>query len=351
MQDYPLAAYADNPIYNMKAVTQRTGIPAATLRAWERRYHALAPRRSNGNYRLYSERDIAILGWLQAQLDAGLSISRAVTLLEHLRENDLAATLPAYPAISNSHAENTQPALHPATSSVANWDQLQTALLNALLSMDEHRAGEVLAEAFALYTVEDLCSNLIAPVLVRIGEAWSTQVISVAQEHFSSAYLVARLMTLFNSAHLGSGPAILVSCAPGERHELGALMLALLLRRAGHNVCYLGADLPLADLIKVIREQHPRMVAISAVMPQSLAHLETLAQLLQVSELRTRLVFGGQAFGSPEARNMRFHCDYIGSDLRGSLNVIEDLLISEPAPLGPAATYGSQAGIVASSAS
>jgi methanogenic corrinoid protein MtbC1 len=345
MQDYPLAAYADDPIYNMKAVTQRTGIPAATLRAWERRYHVLAPRRSNGNYRLYSERDIAILGWLQAQLDAGLSISRAVALLEHLREHDQDAVLPAHPTGANPPARTSSPAGNTAAHNVANWDHLQMALLNALLDMDEQRAGDVLAEAFALYTIEDLCTLLIAPMLIQIGDGWFQQKISVAQEHFASGYLMARLMALFNAAHLGSGPLIMVGCAPGERHELGALMLALLLRRAGHRVCYLGTDLPLTDLVKAIRQQRPQVVAISAIMPQTLAHLAELAPLLQAANLRTHLVFGGQAFSAPEARNLHFLCDYIGDDLPGSIKVIETLLGSEPAP------YGSQAGMVASSAS
>src|SRR5271165_2553553 len=98
MQEMPIAAYSDDPVYNMKAVTQRTGIPAATLRAWERRYHALAPCRTDGNYRLYSERDIATLRWLKFQLDAGLSISRAVVLLERMREHSLPAAIEAEPA-------------------------------------------------------------------------------------------------------------------------------------------------------------------------------------------------------------------------------------------------------------
>ena len=33
-----LEHYADVPLYNTKAVVQKTGIAAPTLRAWERRY-------------------------------------------------------------------------------------------------------------------------------------------------------------------------------------------------------------------------------------------------------------------------------------------------------------------------
>jgi methanogenic corrinoid protein MtbC1 len=343
MQEYPLAAFADDPIYNMKAVTQRTGIPAATLRAWERRYHVLAPRRSDGNYRLYSERDIAILRWLQAQLDAGLSISRAVALLEHLREHDPEATLPAI--YNNPGASEPQTAAYPTTNGVANWEQLQAALQSAFSNLDEQRAGEVLSEAFALYSVEDTCARLISPVLTQIGEAWSQQKMGVAQEHFASAYLMSRLMALFNASHMSGGPLILVACAPAEHHELGALMLALLLRRAGHNVCFLGADLPLADLLKTIRERRPRVVAISSVMTHTLPALMELASSLAANGYRPRLVLGGQALSSAEAHTMHFDCDYIGNNLLESVKAIEGLIVSEPL------AYGNQAGIVASSAS
>jgi hypothetical protein len=43
----------------LKAVSRRTGIPAATLRTWEHRYGFLRPRRSASGYRLYGEEEIA----------------------------------------------------------------------------------------------------------------------------------------------------------------------------------------------------------------------------------------------------------------------------------------------------
>ena len=54
-----LNGYDDTPVYTIKTVVQETGIAPATLRAWERRYGVLSPGRSDGGYRLYSERDIA----------------------------------------------------------------------------------------------------------------------------------------------------------------------------------------------------------------------------------------------------------------------------------------------------
>src|SRR5512142_1560167 len=81
-----LNEYADEPTYNMKAVEQQTGISAATLRAWERRYALVEPKRTASGYRLYSDRDVALLRWVRQQMDEGLTISRVVAMLGNLNE-------------------------------------------------------------------------------------------------------------------------------------------------------------------------------------------------------------------------------------------------------------------------
>src|SRR5512138_789746 len=83
-----LGEYSDEPIYNMKAVEQQTGISAATLRAWERRYSLVEPKRTASGYRLYSDRDVALLQWVRTQMDDGLTISRVVAMLDNLRDNN-----------------------------------------------------------------------------------------------------------------------------------------------------------------------------------------------------------------------------------------------------------------------
>src|SRR5260370_33274253 len=81
-----LERYADNPIFNTKGVVKQTGVPAPTLRAWERRYDILSPERANNDYRLYSERDIATIHWLKKRVDEGMSISQAIALFRHMKE-------------------------------------------------------------------------------------------------------------------------------------------------------------------------------------------------------------------------------------------------------------------------
>lgn len=82
-----IADFSDAPKYTIKIVCAQTGIRAVTLRAWERRYGLLTPRRTEGNYRLYSERDVAVLRWLKGRVDGGLSISRAAAELDEMRRS------------------------------------------------------------------------------------------------------------------------------------------------------------------------------------------------------------------------------------------------------------------------
>ena len=88
-----LKRYSDFPLYNTKAVVQQTGIPAPTLRAWERRYTFLLPGRADNSYRRYSERDIVVIRWLKERVDSGMSISQAIALFRHLDEERSGSSL------------------------------------------------------------------------------------------------------------------------------------------------------------------------------------------------------------------------------------------------------------------
>ncbi len=50
--------------YNIKAVSNIIGVQPSTLRAWERRYQIIAPKRNQAGHRLYTEEHIQILKWL-----------------------------------------------------------------------------------------------------------------------------------------------------------------------------------------------------------------------------------------------------------------------------------------------
>lgn len=71
---------AQPDVYRIGAVSRLTGIPAVTLRAWERRYGVVQTSRSEGRNRLYSREDVERLALIKRLVDLGNAISTVANL-------------------------------------------------------------------------------------------------------------------------------------------------------------------------------------------------------------------------------------------------------------------------------
>ena len=305
-----LEHYADVPLMNMKAVVQKTGIASPTLRAWERRYTILSPDRAQNDYRLYSERDIALIGWLKDRVDAGMSISQAIALFRHLEEeqNQLhptgvlpEGTSPAQEVVSTPAVgkhETMAESDEQERDETYNMRFVRERLLAAFNSLDEATASRLMTTMLAIYPIEQICTELMAPTLWEIGRRWEQGLLSVTIEHFASAFFHGWLTNLFHampSSH--PHPLVIACCAPGESHELALLMLSLLLRRAGLRVAYLGQSIETESLLQTVRQLSPALICVSVTRISSLEAVTELGQ--KVHELpspRPLLIFGGQVF-------------------------------------------------------
>lgn len=328
-----LGHYSDVPMFNMKAMVQQSGIAAPTLRAWERRYAILAPERTHNDYRLYSERDIAIIRWLKERVDTGMSISQAIALFRHFEEKYNQLQLEDLPLETSSLSTSTggiqlsvaqdseqevdervkqgasQVALHNvqkfgagerANISIATYNMrsVQERLLVAFNSLDEATASRLMASMLAIYPIEQVCAELIKPTLWEVGRLWEQGVITVSIEHFASSFFHGLLTNLYHAMPPGeTGPLIITCCAPGEEHELAPLMLSLLLRRAGLHVAYLGQSIEINGLLQTVRQMSPALICISATLVSCLEAVTDLGhQLQKLSPPRSALIFGGQGF-------------------------------------------------------
>jgi DNA-binding transcriptional MerR regulator len=305
-----LEHYTDVPLFNTKAVVQQTGIAGPTLRAWERRYTILSPERAQNDYRLYSERDIAIIRWLKEHVDAGMSISQAIALLRHLEEEhnqlhrkDLPpeSTSP-FQVMESNPAVDTREAIAKSDEQerdgTYNMRFVRERLLEAFNSFDEATASRLMTSMLAIYQVEQVCTELITPTLWEIGHLWEGGLITVSIEHFASAFFHGWLTNLLHAMPTSNtNPLVIACCAPGELHELAPLMLSLLLRRAGLRVAYLGQSIETESLLQTVRQLSPALICVSVTL---ISFLEAVIELGQkVQELpppRPKLILGGQAF-------------------------------------------------------
>lgn len=308
-----LSQLSTTPLFNTKAVAQETGVPADTFRAWERRYGVPHPQRTEGGHRLYSERDIALIRWLRDRTTEGLTISQAVALMESGSDASLGWI---QPSVDNEPR---------------SWGRLTSQLVMALSEYDTLRAEQVLGEAFALYPIEEVFLNLVQPAMVDIGEQWHQGKLPVTTEHFATQFLRRKLSSLFNTYNIVDGRGlIIVGCAPGEQHDLGALMISVFLVRSGWQVIYLGPDVPLTDLLETVTRIRPDLVCMAA------STVETATRLIDVSKAITSLPqprpqfgYGGRAFNRNQALCERMSGVFLGQSPQDAVESVATMLAKQ----------------------
>jgi len=231
------------PGLRIGALSKRAGVSEHVLRAWETRYGLLAPARSPGGFRLYSEADLRRVQRMRAYLAEGLSAAEAAR-----------AVL----------AESRR--LRPTADRAADPGSVAT-LQQALDNLDERAAHDVLDQLFSSLTIEAVIRDVLMPYLHELGDRWACGVVSVGQEHFASNLIRSRLAGMAAGWGTGHGPWALLACPTGELHDIALLSFGLVLRRAGWRVTFLGPDSPAADIEHVARIVEPDLVILSAVDP------------------------------------------------------------------------------------
>ncbi len=305
------------PAFNLKVVLKETGIRPDTLRAWERRYGLPKPQRSPGGHRLYSQRDIEMIKWLMARQDEGLSIARAIDLLRSqiAQGND---------PLEQAHPVSPQPITTPGT-----LQSLREEWIEATLAFDEHKAEALLNQAFALYPIETVVSEILQSAMTRMGDQWYLNDISVQQEHFASALVQRRLNSLIAACPSPTrAETVLIGNPPKEQHLLPILMLNLFLHRRGFGVVDLGANVPLAQFDETVARIKPHLVVLSS------QRLTTVAPLLEVilalHPLKVQIAYGGRIFNlMPELLEL-IPAHFLGKSLDEAVQNVERIALQRP---------------------
>lgn len=288
-----------DPMHPVRLVSARTGLSPHVLRVWERRYGAVHPVRSPGGQRLYTAADVARLQLLRDAVQAGRSIGQLAGLPnEALR--DLIASDQQHRAQAPQESPRTPGADRAETARV-----LQVCL-DAVHQLDPERLAAALRRATVHLSLAALTDEVLAPLLTEIGVRWTHGRLGPAQEHAASAVVHRVLGDLVRSfAPPADAPALVAGTPMGQRHELGALLVAVCAADAGWRVTYLGADLPAAEIALAAERIEANVVALSIVHPASDAHLrgdlDSLADLLPPGR---QLVLGGSSAAS-YARNLQ----------------------------------------------
>lgn len=306
------------PAFNLKVVVAETGIKPDTLRAWERRYGLPQPERTQGKHRLYSQHDLETIKWLAARQDEGMSISKAVKLWQKM-EADGQNPLWAY-------GDESVGAETAVTSIIGNRiEELRQSWIHACLQFNESASEQILAQAFALYSPDIVCLQVLMKGLSIIGSQWYTGEATVQQEHFASALAMRRLHILLAAAPPPTRrERIIVSCPPQEDHTFVPLLISLLLRYRGWDVVYLGADVPRERFENTLDTIRPNLVLLTAQQLHTAASLLDIARFL--AEQHVPVAFGGLIFNLIPDLYKRIPGHFLGAPLQDAPQMVENLL-------------------------
>jgi DNA-binding transcriptional MerR regulator len=309
------------PAFNLKVVLKETGLPADTLRAWERRYGLPVPQRTPGGHRLYSERDIHTIKWLMARQAEGLSISHAVDLWnEQLASGSdpLAGLAPS----SLSTVQTTSAIRPPAETTL---DTLRSHWVEACTNFNEISVEQTLNQAFSMFPIEAVCVEVLQKGLSEMGNLWYENRASVQQEHFASGLAMRRLDALLIASPAPSRPfTVLVGCPPNEWHTFTPLLLSLFLRRRGLNVIYLGANVPVTRFEETVKSVRANLAILVAQTLTSASYLQQAAHALTHKGIKVG--YGGRIFNLRPDLLSYIPGHHLGDDVAASVDEVETIL-------------------------
>jgi DNA-binding transcriptional MerR regulator len=217
-----------------------SGVQAHTLRAWEQRYNALQPSRSEGNTRYYSGQQLRRLLNLVSLQQAGFKVSE----VGPLPDEELFTLL--------KEQEDRSMEAHPSAF-------LINQLIGAAANFDESLFDKSFSHALLKFGLVRTFSKVLLPMLNRVGLLWAQEAMPPAQEHFVSNLVRQKLYTAIDAVAAPSQSADkwLLFLPEDEYHDLGLLLSHLLIRQAGHDSVYLGATMPLSSISEAISALKP----------------------------------------------------------------------------------------------
>lgn len=312
----------------IKTVAWQTGLSPHVIRAWEKRYQTVQPTRSEGKQRLYSTADIERLTVLRQATEAGFSIGTIASLPTESVQALLTKAVGTQRVLDSAETGQTDLVkiglplsfVDPGMEEIGGF---LDGAFEAVLRMDAERLEGLLERASVSLGQMRLLSDLVVPLVERIGEGWIKGQVKVAQEHVATAVLrtflghIARPIALHPRA-----PVLVVTTPSGQHHELGAIIVAAAATGIGWRVVYGGACLPAEEIASMAIEQRARAVGLSVVHPTDDPALSLELQLLRrLLPPSTPILVGGRASAAYQAE-----IDAVGAMRVGSLESLRQLL-------------------------
>ncbi|MFN3694472.1 MAG: B12-binding domain-containing protein [Ignavibacterium sp.] len=143
--------------------------------------------------------------------------------------------------------------------------------------------------------LKEIYVELFQKALYRIGKLWDHNEISIPEEHMATQIVEALINKFAPSSPVSSKNKAVVTCIDKEFHEIGAKMVAHIFEVNGWKTYYLGASVPLKELLKFVKQSDPEIIALSWSLYLNLARFLEVVDNLTKLFPTIKILVGGQA--------------------------------------------------------
>jgi len=220
--------------YSIDEFSKITGLNKILIRTWENRYSFVNPHRTSTNIRYYDDSMILKALRYRALVDAGFKMS-VLTKLSSKQIDSL---------INDELNNNDNTNKH----SIYISKIIESSIsFNQLLFHNTYEKCKKNIGIIACY------QHVILPALNRIGILWMNDEVSPSQEHFLSELIRTKIYKEIEKNGYKKSPKEnwVLFLPKNELHDIALLFAYLILKMNGHNVVYLGQNLPHSLLLSL----------------------------------------------------------------------------------------------------
>jgi 5-methyltetrahydrofolate--homocysteine methyltransferase len=123
-----------------------------------------------------------------------------------------------------------------------------------------------------------------------------------------------------------SSGKVVIGTVKGDLHDIGKNLVALMLEGAGFEIKDLGVDVPIEDFIRVVQEEKPDIVAMSALLTTTMPMMKQTIDAFETAGLRDKVKFiiGGAPVTETYANQIG--ADGFSSDASRAVNMALSLI-------------------------
>lgn len=249
----------DNHLHSISTVSRLTGINAITLRAWERRYGLIQPKRTESGHRLFTDDDIVLIKEILFWVEKGISISKVPQYLRGKK--------------TISHAGDNP-----------DYHDYQQQAVKAVKNFDQKSLENYIDMIFDLYPLDVVSQKIYPKVLEALNEHWLTSDTAFSEQQFFSFYLRNKIASSFlQNKHKNIHGKLIVTTLQEAFSELELLFLAAALSRYGFEIILLGNRTLPQEWPKIIERTKAMGLIISITSaPSQLNQLKILSEYVKV---------------------------------------------------------------------